>query len=80
MKQEDVKNAYANGPKPNDSFSSQPSIRKSRRSKLQPEAVLILKFWSAGKSLRFICHRLKMKSIHCSPTTVMRFLNKSVSL
>jgi hypothetical protein len=80
MKNLDIMSAFSAGPTIQGSSSGIIHKRKNRRSKLQPHAEFILKFWASGKSLQYICDRLRAKSILCHRSTVSRFLKKSVSL
>lgn len=54
--------------------------KRVRRSKLESEAKVILELWAGGRSLQFICDRLRTKSIFCHRSSVLRFIHKSTSL
>jgi hypothetical protein len=57
------------------------SIRKARKqkiSKLQPKYEFILSLWFEGKSLRFIVKKLARRKIICWPSTISRFVKKSL--
>lgn len=79
MKILDVVNAFSTCPEIQEVSNSIFLKRRSRKSKLQPHTELILKFWAAGKSLQFICNRLR-QYISCARSTVSRFIKKLVSL
>ena len=76
----DVINTFKNGPQIHNPCGDTTRKRKPRRSKLQLESENIIKFWTDGKSLQFICHRLHAKSIFCARSTVLRFIRKNISL
>ena len=54
--------------------------KRVRRSKLESEAKVILELWGCGRSLQFICDRLRTKSIFCHRSSVLRFINKRTNL
>lgn len=55
-------------------------IKRKKKSKLQNESITILKYWSQGKSNRFISHRLNLLGIKCVHTTVMRYIKTTLEL
>lgn len=55
-------------------------IKRNRKSRLQQESILIFKYWSQGKSTRFISHQLNLRGIECVHTTVIRFIDTTFNL
>lgn len=75
----EILDTYISGPNPQENTS--PNVNKRvRRSKLQAESKFILEIWASGRSLQFICDRLRKKSISCHRSTISRFISRSTKI